>query len=114
MAQAYQLGFTPFATPLQALNLQVNRVGLKASWIPRERVTVVGFRQKRAALVLVTPDGRELYWQELNDTRALVRAMTWTEETTGQGTPYIIADHIEGALVGEVFIDEEMIVEGSW
>ena len=71
MSQTYQLGFTPFASPLKAINLK--RIPQSGFFFTNGARTVVGFRQKRYGLLLVTPEGEDLVWSSHTDPRLLER-----------------------------------------
>lgn len=78
----YSLGFTPFATPLKAINFNISCYK-KGEHFDRDTYlistegarTVVGFRQKRGSLTLVTPCGQELPWSDQTDPKWLIQEL---------------------------------------
>lgn len=110
MTQTYQLGFTPFATPLQAQKYSATRtkrdrdydnlhdlMAIEEAEVRMEEVvTVVGFRQKKGLLVLVTPSGKELPWSQENTVKKLLGEYNFLVGVYRIDSKYVLRDHLVG------------------
>lgn len=116
MTQSYQLGFTPFATPLQATRFYAERENqdLLASFKPDNTFTVVGFRQKKGRLMLVTPEGVELDWAQETCPRKLVQYLPWSANLSGRVTPWILTSQLSGEERGTVRLSPDANSEAEW